>query len=91
MDALGARNFPTPTASTSFTASNEKETNMGKVHRSAASGRFVKASTARRHPKTTVSSTLGGRANGYRSAITGRFVTKATATRHPANTIKETR
>jgi hypothetical protein len=51
----------------------------------------VKASAARRHPKTTVSSTLGGRANGYRSAITGRFVTKATATRHPANTIKETR
>ncbi|MEW4620738.1 MULTISPECIES: hypothetical protein [Corynebacterium] len=29
----------------------------GKVHRSAITGRFVKASTAARHPKTTVSET----------------------------------
>lgn len=27
----------------------------GKNHRSAITGRFVKASTAKRHPKTTVS------------------------------------
>jgi len=64
---------------------------MCKAHRSAISGRFVKASTAGRHPRTTVNSTLGGKAKGHRSAITGRFVTKATATRHPTNTIKETR
>ncbi|WP_255456357.1 hypothetical protein [Corynebacterium sp. LK12] len=29
----------------------------GKVHRSAITGRFVKASTAAHHPKTTVSET----------------------------------
>ena len=28
---------------------------MGKKHRSAITGRYVKASTAKRHPRTTVS------------------------------------
>ena len=62
---------------------------MGKMHRSASTGRFVKASTARRHPKTTVSQMPGGKAKGYRSAITGRFVAKSTAARHPGTTIRE--
>lgn len=62
---------------------------MSKVHRSASSGRFVKGTTAQRHPKTTVTQTTGGQGKGYRSAITGRFVTEATARRHPGNTIKE--
>jgi hypothetical protein len=62
---------------------------MGKVNRSASTGRFVKEATVRRHPDTTVTQTIGGQATGYRSAITGRFVTEATAQRHPENTIKE--
>jgi hypothetical protein len=56
---------------------------------SAISGKFVKASTAQRHPKTTVTQMTGGKAKGNRSAITGRFVTDATAKRHPGNTIRE--
>ncbi len=62
---------------------------MGKVHRSAGSGRFVKASTTQRHPKTTVTQTVGSGAKGFRSAITGRFVKASTAGRHPSTTIKE--
>lgn len=64
---------------------------MRKVHRSAATGRYVKASTSRRRPNTTVSSTTGSKAKGYRSAITGRFVTASTARRHPETTIHEGR
>jgi len=30
---------------------------MGKIHRSAITGRFVKPSTVARHPKTTVTET----------------------------------
>jgi hypothetical protein len=59
------------------------------VHRSARSGRFVKASTVARHPRTTVTQVVGGNAHGYRSAISGRFVTKATASRHPETSILE--
>jgi hypothetical protein len=62
---------------------------MGKAHRSAISGRFVKGATARRHPKTTVTQSTGSKANGHRSAITGRFVKAATARRHPDTTIRE--
>lgn len=62
---------------------------MSKVHRSAISGRFVKASTAQRHPKTPVTQTTGSKGQGNRSATTGRFVTDATAKRHPGNTIRE--
>lgn len=62
---------------------------MGKVHGSAGSGRFVKASTTQRHPKTTVTQTVGGSSKGFRSAITGRFVKESTAKRHPSTTIKE--
>ena len=62
---------------------------MSKVHRSATSGRFVKASTAQHHPKTTVTQSIGSKAKGNRSAITGRFVTDATVKRHPGNTIRE--
>jgi hypothetical protein len=59
------------------------------VSRSASTGRFVKSTTVRRHPKTTVTQTTGGKGHGYRSAITGRFVSKATARRHPETTIHE--
>lgn len=62
---------------------------MSKVHRSAATGRFVKASTTRRHPTTTVTSTVGGKAKGYRSTISGKFVKASTARRHPDTTIRE--
>lgn len=65
------------------------------VSRSAGSGRFVKGSTAKRHPKTTVRDTVGGPKKGQaqkvaRSAITGRFVKRETATRHPDKTVVET-
>lgn len=59
------------------------------VSRSAKTGRFVRSSTAARHPKTTVTQTLGGKAKGYRSAISGKFVKKATAQRHPDTTVQE--
>lgn len=62
-----------------------------KVNRSASTGRFVKASTAKRHPKTTVTETVGGGSSRavYRSAITGKFVKQSTAERHPSNTIRQ--
>lgn len=64
-----------------------------KVNRSASTGKFVKASTVKRHPRTTtteaVSAGRGGKRNVHRSAISGRFVTKATAARHPSTTIKQ--
>ena len=63
------------------------------VSRSASSGRFVKASTARRSPRTTTTETVGrGTSNKSavnRSAITGRFVKESTAQRHPDNTITQ--
>lgn len=62
------------------------------VVRSAITGRYVKATTAARHPRTTVTSLAGGsRATGtaHRSAITGRYVTAATAARHPRATVPE--
>lgn len=62
---------------------------MGKVHRSAGTGRFVKTATAVRHPKTTVTQSTPSQATGSRSAITGRFVKASTAKRHPNTTITE--
>jgi hypothetical protein len=62
---------------------------MGKVNQSAKSGRFVKVTTVRRHPKSTVTQSTGGKAKGYRSTIPGRFVTAITARRHPATTMHE--
>jgi hypothetical protein len=60
-------------------------------HRSASTGRYVKASTAARHPNTTV--TEGGANNSsgthHRSAITGKFVKASTAARHPNTTVTE--
>lgn len=64
----------------------------GTVARSAITGRYVKATTAARHPRTTVTSPAGGsRATGtaHRSAITGQYVTTATAARHPRTTVTE--
>ncbi|GAB48793.1 hypothetical protein [Mobilicoccus pelagius] len=57
--------------------------------RSAKSGRFVTALTARRNPRTTITMSNGSKSSGYRSSITGRYVTKATAARHPETTIHE--
>lgn len=64
-----------------------------RVNRSARTGRFVTASTARRSPRTTVTQRISGATSGgttvHRSAVTGRFVTKSTARRHPSTTISQ--
>ncbi|PZP22354.1 MAG: hypothetical protein DI613_18505 [Kocuria rhizophila] len=61
--------------------------------RSARTGRFVKASTARRSPRTTSTEKVGrGTSNKttvHRSTITGRFVKESTAQRHPSTTISQ--
>jgi hypothetical protein len=62
---------------------------MGRVYKSASTGRFVSKATVARHPSTTVTQTTGGNGHGYRSASTGRFVTKSTAQRHPNKTVRE--
>mgnify|MGYP001021478645 CR=1 FL=1 len=63
------------------------------VSRSARSGRFVKASAARRSPRTTTTEKVGrGTSNKttvHRSAISGRFVKASTAQRHPSTTITQ--
>ena len=60
-------------------------------HRSAATGRYVKACTAARNPKTTVTERGGNHSSGthHRSAITGKFVPASTAARHPNTTVTE--
>ena len=59
--------------------------------RSASTGRYVKSSTAARHPRTTVVERGGNKGSGKvnRSAVTGRYVTDATAKRHPNTTVTE--
>lgn len=61
--------------------------------RSAQTGRFVKASTARRNPRTTSTERIGqGTSNKttvYRSTITGKFVKQSTVKRHPNTTISQ--
>lgn len=63
------------------------------VNRSAGSGRFVTASTARRNPSGTTTEQVGrgtsNKSTVHRSAATGRFVTEATAKRHPDKTITQ--
>lgn len=61
------------------------------VSRSARTGRFVKASTASRSPKTTVTQSVPSGASGghHRSAITGRYIGAAAAARHPNTSISE--
>ncbi|WP_027331249.1 hypothetical protein [Mycolicibacterium tusciae] len=69
-----------------------KDKTMAKGHhRSAATGRYVKASTAARNPKTTVTERGANRSSGthHRSAITGKFVKGSTAARHPSTTVTE--
>lgn len=60
-------------------------------HRSATTGRYVKASTAARNPKTTVTERGANHSSGthHRSAITGKFVKGSTAARHPNTTVTE--
>jgi hypothetical protein len=61
------------------------------VNRSARSGRFVKARSVRRSPRTTIRQTVPRRGSGtrYRSAITGKYMSKAAAARHPNTSIRE--
>ena len=69
-----------------------KDKTMAKGHhRSAVSGKFVKASTAARNPKTTVTERGANHSSGthHRSAITGKFVKGSTAARHPNTTVTE--
>lgn len=69
-----------------------KDKTMAKGHhRSAVTGKFVKASTAARNPKTTVTERGANRSSGthHRSAITGKFVKGSTAARHPDTTVTE--
>ena len=63
----------------------------GTRSRSTVSGRFIKGSTAKRSPATTVTERVGGKStNGAnRSAKSGRFVTKGYATRNPRTTMKD--
>jgi hypothetical protein len=73
---------------------HEKEDIMAKGHhRSAVTGRYVKASTAARNPRTTVTESGSGRNTGsgthHRSAVTGRYVKGSTAARHPNTTTTE--
>lgn len=60
-------------------------------HRSAVNGRYVKASTAARNPRTTVTERGANQSSGthHRSAVTGKYVKAATAARHPNTTITE--
>jgi hypothetical protein len=72
----------------------DKENIMAKGHhRSAVTGRYVKASTAARNPCTTVTESGSGRNTGngthHRSAVTGRYVKGSTAARHPNTTTTE--
>lgn len=64
---------------------------MGKsVHRSAISGKFVKASTAARHPSKTIRQAVPSRSTGqYRSAKSGRYISKAAAARHSGTSVRE--
>ncbi len=61
--------------------------------RSAVTGRYVKGSTAKRHPSKTVTESRGGSSSrsgkAHRSAATGRYVTEATVRRHPDTTVTE--
>lgn len=62
------------------------------VVRSATTGRFVKASAAKRSPSTTVVESLTVSPTTVevtRSATTGRFVKKDTARRHPDKTTRQ--
>lgn len=63
------------------------------VSRSAASGRFVKAATATRNPRTTTRERVGSGTSSKttvnRSAISGKFVKASTALRHPGTTITQ--
>lgn len=60
-------------------------------HRSAVTGKFVKASTAARNPRTTVTERGANHSSGthHRSAVTGKFVKASTAARHPNTTVTE--
>jgi hypothetical protein len=63
----------------------------GTITRSTITGKFVRPSTAVRHPSTTVTERIGGGStNGvHRSAVTGAFVSKAYASRNPKTTMKD--
>lgn len=59
------------------------------ISKSAGTGRIISKASGARHPRTTITQTVGGKAKGHRSTITGRFVKPSTAARHPGTTIRE--
>ena len=61
---------------------------MAKVYRSSITGKFVKPSTAARHPAITIRQTVPSRASGNRSSISGRFISNAGVARHPKTSVK---
>jgi hypothetical protein len=60
--------------------------------RSAISGRFISKAAAARHPRTSVTESVGSKSgNGthHRSAITGKYISSAAAARHPNTSVTE--
>lgn len=64
-----------------------------RVNRSARTGRFVKAASAQRNPRTSTTEKVGrgtsNKTTAHRSAVTGRFIKESTAQRHPGTTISQ--
>lgn len=87
----GKRTYRSVSGSTPGRTTRKDKTMAKGHHRSAATGRYVKASTAVRNPKTTVTERGANRSSGthHRSAVTGRFVKSSTAARHPNTTVTE--
>ena len=63
---------------------------MATRSRSAKSGQFVPAKTAKNRPATTVTEKVGGgETSRSRSAKSGQFVTEKFAKSHPSTTVSE--
>lgn len=90
-DRADERTYRPVSGSTPGRTTRKDKTMAKGHHRSAATGRYVKASTAARNPKTTVTERGANRSSGthHRSAITGKFVKGSTAARHPNTTVTE--
>lgn len=61
-------------------------------YRSSISGRFIRAASAARHPRTSLRDSMGGSGAPVvvrRSAISGRFISRAAAARHPRTSVRE--
>ena len=90
-DRADERTYRPVSGSTPDRTTRKDKTMAKGHHRSAATGRYVTASTAARNPKTTVTERGANRSSGthHRSAITGKFVKGSTAARHPNTTVTE--